>query len=200
MYFHSPDWELALFGWINQGWSNPLFDLLMPLFSSSALLWLVALVLAAIGLRHGRVTATVILGLALSVAASDLVCSAIKDSVGRIRPYHGLAGTRFPESGSWVTRPQGFVATRLTGSSFPSAHAANAAAATLVLFAAFRKKSLWIIPLAIGYSRIYLGKHYPMDVLAGWATGLAVAGLLLPLYPALWSRMRSRWMRYRLRT
>lgn len=195
MYFHSPDWELALFGWINQSWSNPLFDLLMPLISSSILLWAVALVLTAVGLRQGRVTATVVIGLALSMAASDLTCSAIKDSVGRVRPYQGLARTRFPESGSWVTRPQDFTATKRTGSSFPSAHAANAAAATLVLFAAFRKKSLWVIPLVIGYSRIYVGKHYPMDVLAGWATGLAVAGLLLPLYPALWSRVRSRWMR-----
>jgi undecaprenyl-diphosphatase len=199
MYFHSPDWELTLFGWINQSWSNPLFDLLMPLFSSSVFLWIMALILAALGLQQGKVTATVVLGLALSIGVSDLTCSAIKDSVGRVRPYQGLAGTRFPEKESWVTRPQDFTATKRTGSSFPSAHAANAAAATLVLFAAFRKKPVWLIPLAIGYSRIYVGKHYPMDILAGWATGLAVAGLLLPLYPVLLSRLRSRWMRYRLR-
>jgi len=199
MYFHAPGWELTLFGWINQSWHNPFFDLLMPLVSSSAFLWAVALVLAAIGLRQGRVTVTAVLGLALAMAASDLTCSLIKDSANRIRPHHSLAGTRHPEKGGWVTRPADLTPARRSGSSFPSAHAANAAAAALTLYAAFRVKSVWFIPLAIGYSRIYVGKHYPMDVLAGWATGLAVAGLVLTLYPAFCSRIRSRWMRYRLR-
>ena len=199
MYFHSPGWELALFGWINQSWHNPLFDILMPLFSSQVFLWTSSLTLTAIGLGQRLVTMTVIIGLGLSVAASDLTCSAIKDVVGRVRPYQGLAQTRYLESESWVTRPQNFEATKRTGSSFPSAHAANAAAAGLVLYAAFRKKAIWIMPLLIGYSRIYLGKHFPMDVLAGWATGLAVAGGLFPIYSGLCDLLRSRWMRYRLR-
>ena len=199
MYFHSPGWELALFGWINQSWHNPLFDILMPLFSSQVFLWTSSLTLTAIGLGQRLVTMTVIIGLGLSVAASDLTCSAIKDVVGRVRPYQGLAQTRYLESESWVTRPQNFEATKRKGSSFPSAHAANAAAAGLVLYAAFRKKAIWIMPLLIGYSRIYLGKHFPMDVLAGWATGLAVAGGLFPIYSGLCDLLRSRWMRYRLR-
>jgi len=200
MYFHTPGWELALFGWINQSWHNPLFDILMPLFSSQVFLWTASITLTAIGLGQRLVTVTVILGLGLSVAASDLTCSAIKDVVGRVRPYQGLAETRYLESEFWVTRPQNFEAVKRKGSSFPSAHAANAAAAGLVLYAAFRKKAIWIMPLLIGYSRIYLGKHFPMDVLAGWAIGLAVAGGLLPLYFGLCNLLRSRWMRYRLRT
>ncbi len=195
MFFHTPDWEMTLFRWINQSWQNPFFDMVMPLFSSHAVLWTLAVVLAAIGLKLGRASMTVVLGLALSIGASDLTCSLIKDSVGRVRPYQSVGETRFQQSGTWAALPQDFTATKQQGSSFPSAHAANSAAAALVLFAAFRKKAIWALPLAIGYSRIYLGKHFPMDVLAGWATGLAVAGVLLPLYPALWSRLRSRWIR-----
>jgi len=195
MFFHTPDWEMTLFRWINQSWQNPLFDMLMPLLSSHAVLWTLAVVLALIGLKLGRTPMTVVLGLALSIGASDLTCSLIKESVGRVRPYQSVGETRFQQSGTWATLPQDFAASKSQGSSFPSAHAANSAAAALVLFAAFRKKAIWALPLAVGYSRIYLGKHFPMDVLAGWATGLAVAAALLPLYSALWSRLRSRWIR-----
>jgi undecaprenyl-diphosphatase len=195
MFFHTPDWEMTLFKWINQTWQNPLFDMLMPMFSSHAVLWTLAIVLAAIGLKLGRVPLTVVLGVALSIGASDLTCSLIKENVGRLRPYHSVGETRFQQSGTWVTLPDDFTASRLRGSSFPSAHAANAAAAALILFAAFRKKAIWAMPLLIGYSRIYVGKHFPMDVLAGWATGLAVTAVLLPIYPAVLSRLRSRWIR-----
>jgi undecaprenyl-diphosphatase len=195
MFFHTPDWEMTLFRWINQSWQNPLFDMLMPLLSSHAVLWTLAVVLALVGLKLGRTPMAVVLGLALSIGASDLTCSLIKESVGRVRPYQSVGETRFQQSGTWATLPQDFAPNKNQGSSFPSAHAANSAAAALVLFAAFRKKSIWALPLAVGYSRIYLGKHFPMDVLAGWATGLAVAGALLPLYSALWSRLRSRWIK-----
>jgi undecaprenyl-diphosphatase len=199
MFFHTPDWEMTLFRWINQTWQNPLFDILMPLFSSHAVLWILAITLAAIGLRLGRAPMTVVLGLAISIGASDLTCSLIKESVGRVRPYQSIGETRFQSSGEWTALPQDFTPTKQRGSSFPSAHASNAAAAALVLFAAYRRKAIWALPLVIGYSRIYLGKHFPVDILAGWATGLAVTSVLLPIYPAVLSRLRSRWIRYRLR-
>ncbi len=195
MTFRPPDWELALFGWINQSWHNPLFDALMPVFSSEIFLWIATLALIAAGLRYKIVSMAVILCLGLSIAASDLACTIIKEGVGRVRPYHSVAGTRHLDSGSWTVRPEHATTTKHRGSSFPSAHAANSAAAALVLFTALRKKAIWLIPLFIGYSRIYLGKHFPVDVLAGWVIGLAVAGMLLPLYPRLWERFRSRWIR-----
>lgn len=200
MHFHTPDWDLTLFAWINQDIHNRLFDVVMPLLSSDVFLWAISFGLLAAGMKFRRVTATMILGVALCIAVSDQVCYHIKEYVGRVRPYQSLAGTRYQDSGAWMVRPTDFTPQKRSGSSFPSSHASNAAAAVTFLYVSMRRKALWAIPLAVGFSRIYLGKHFPTDVLAGWAVGLAVGSALAVLYPALCSRIRSRWMRYRLRT
>lgn len=67
--------------------------------------------------------------------------------------------------------------------SFPSGHALlTAAFATLVTLLAWKTKFRWIIlaiaslySLSVGLSRLYLGVHYPTDVLAGWCLGIAWA-------------------------
>ena len=50
-----------------------------------------------------------------------------------------------------------------------------------------KKKALLIccavLPFAIGFSRVYLGVHYPSDVLAGWAGGISVTCLTMLLRP-----------------
>ncbi|HCU67639.1 MAG TPA: hypothetical protein DGF30_00025 [Desulfomicrobium sp.] len=199
MHFHTPDWELALFAWMNQDMQNGLFDAVMPLFSNEAVLWVSCIALAAMGLWSRRVTLAVVVGMALCIAVSDLTCYQIKEIAGRVRPHHSLPGTRYQDSGVWKARPADFTTDKRSGSSFPSSHASNAAAATLFLYAGWRRKALWLVPLAIGFSRVYVGKHFPTDVLAGWAVGLAVGGIVLVVYPSLCDRIRSRWMRYRLR-
>ena len=80
--------------------------------------------------------------------------------------------------------------------SFPSGHSLNSMAiyGSLALLAArhARRRLLaglilaagFAVPLAIGFSRPYLGVHYPTDVLAGWTAGLACAML------ALWADQR----------
>ncbi len=60
------------------------------------------------------------------------------------------------------------------GSSFPSSHAANSMAIATVLALLFRRLSPWIFlfPLMVGWSRVYMGKHFPFDVVSGYLVGV----------------------------
>ena len=81
-----------------------------------------------------------------------------------------------------------------TSSSFPSGHAATsfACAATLAPFVSRTGAIvLYVLAAAIAFSRVYVGVHYPIDVLAGAALGLLVATALRPLPAALRRSRRS---------
>lgn len=100
---------------------------------------------------------------AVADAAADALAELIKLAVGRHRPtVHTL-----------VAEPHSH--------SFPSGHAATSfACATVVaaLVPSLRLPAL-VLAAAIGYSRLYVGVHYPLDVLAGALLGVATARLLL---------------------
>ena len=83
--------------------------------------------------------------------------------------------------------------------SFPSGHAMGSMTLAMVaILLAWRTRWRWPVVAAaaafvllVGLSRLYLGVHYPSDVLAGWAAGLAwVAGTYLVLF-----RARRPWRR-----
>ncbi len=76
---------------------------------------------------------------------------------------------------------------------FPSSHASNAAAVGTLFIIQFRRWTvLWLLLIAlIGISRIYVGVHYPFDVVCGWALGAFVGWGLIRLYRI----SATRWMR-----
>lgn len=79
------------------------------------------------------------------------------------------------------------------GYGLPSGHAQMAVVAWGVLAAEIRKRWAWIsavvLMVLIGFSRIYLGVHFPTDVLAGWAIGL----LILVIYVR-WGSQVEQWL------
>src|SRR4051794_40165750 len=140
-------------------------DRLLPRLSRSAdhgVLWIVtAGALAAAGGRAGRAAAAS--GLGSTVLTSLLVNQGVKRVIQRPRP---------PLAGVPVARRLPMPAT----TSFPSGHAASAAAFAT---AATAELSVLRLPLgalaaAVAVSRVYVGVHYPLDVLAGAAIGAAV--------------------------
>ena len=67
--------------------------------------------------------------------------------------------------------------------SFPSNHAANSMAIAMLFYNILGKKYwiLFFLALVSGYSRIYIGVHYPGDVLAGFLLGIMIAKMLIML-------------------
>lgn len=90
-----------------------------------------------------------------------------------------------------VNRPRPFVVSpavavighRPHDASFPSGHATASFVSAVVLtkVAPALSPLWWVLAVGISYSRVYLGVHYPLDVLAGAAIGSAVAALVLTL-------------------
>ncbi|MCW2526857.1 MAG: bmrU [Pseudonocardiales bacterium] len=72
-----------------------------------------------------------------------------------------------------------------TSSSFPSGHSASAAAFAIGVGLEVPELALplGVLAVAVGYSRVYSGVHYPGDVLAGFAVGAASAGVVARLVP-----------------
>ena len=107
------------------------------------------------------------------VAAADLLAFAIKTIVAVDRPP-----VRYASPEPLVRVP--------TDYSFPSGHTATSFAAALILARAVPGRAwlFYVLAAAIGFSRIYAGVHYPIDVLGGALLGLLVATALLRLAAA----------------
>ena len=109
-----------------------------------------------------RIVATAALT-AAAVWSADLLSLGIKALVERPRPFEALPAVETLLGGT-------------VGTSFPSGHAATsvAGAVTMALLVRRALPALVLLGLAIGYSRVYVGAHYPLDVLGGAALGGAV--------------------------
>ena len=160
----------ALFHLTNAVWTSPPLDALMPALSWSGNLgavWLVLLgAIAAFGKKPGRRIALAgLVSLVIGFASSEI----IKEVTMRPRPFVAL-----PDVSLLVGAPHSYA--------FPSGHTTSAfAAAGGTILAAkrlFGKVPAWgwgmlALAAAIAYSRLYVGVHWPTDVAAGAALGLA---------------------------
>jgi undecaprenyl-diphosphatase len=67
----------------------------------------------------------------------------------------------------------------------PSSHAANHMGLATFLFLLFRNPFRWLLPfwaLLVGYSQVYVGVHFPMDVGLGWSLGAVLGTLVMALF------------------
>ena len=89
----------------------------------------------------------------------------LKNIVNRIRPYEVVEGLRF-------------IGKMPHDASFPSGHSTCSMAASVVLLKKLPKKAgipLFVLGILICLSRLYVGVHYPTDVLMGAAVGIVSA-------------------------
>jgi len=114
-------------------------------------------------------------------AAADTISLGLRDWIDRRRPP-----LVYPEPRPLVGVPH--------SGSFPSGHAATAfACATVIAWTTPRLAvPAFVLAVAISWSRVYVGVHWPLDVLGGAALGVLVATALLMLVRALRRSRRAR--------
>lgn len=149
---------------INRVLQNSVFDVLMPILNTKPYYFLpAAATILTLAVRGGRRMWILLAVCAAAVGLSDQGANLIKDAVQRTRPCHVI--------------PEVHLLAGCTQSpAFPSNHASNMFAIATMAWLEFRRWR-WILPAlaaAMAYSRLYVGVHYPSDVLAGALLGAAI--------------------------
>lgn len=156
-------WDERLFFWIFEGlradWLTPVMVFFSDALKALPARLLVLGIWVGMLIRGGRLRTYALLLVPVLVMANE-TSDFLKAYVGRERPC--------------VALPIEPITGVLTSGSFPSAHAANMASVVgLAVGVGGKRMLLWWswLPLVVGLSRVYVGVHYPLDVVGGWVIG-----------------------------
>lgn len=166
--------DIDILLWINGHYADWLDQFMW--FVSRAKTWIPLYVLL-VGLiawryRNWRTVLLILIGFGIAVGLSDYICSGIlKPLVCRLRPTHEPAIDPIHLVHDYVGGRYGFC----------SSHAANSMAIGLLFSLLYKNKTATVLLMAwvavVCYSRMYVGAHYPSDIIAGLLIGSLWAAL-----------------------
>jgi undecaprenyl-diphosphatase len=198
--------DQTIFHLINQGWTNPALDLFMAAMSNIDIWKPFLAIIVLLALVFGGFKARAcILCLLIALLISEQVTNILKSAIGRHRPKQ-VESVRLVELQR--ARPEFLTLFKTptirysdqtdrnrSGPSFPSGHMTNntAIASCLTVFYRRRGALYWIITAIIGYSRIYLGAHWPSDVVATLFLAVGETLVILAALETIWRWAAGKW-------
>lgn len=156
--------DRGLIEFIQNNLHNPIMDKVMVFITTlgdAGLIWILMGIALLINKKYRKVGFMVLGALALGSILGEGI---IKNIVQRDRPFISMEGIDM-----LIKAP--------TSYSFPSGHTTSSFAAAGVIAINFKNKSVYVFTLAvlIAISRIYLGVHFPTDIISGIVLGLSCA-------------------------
>lgn len=152
--------------YIRRDFLNPII-LFITNLGDAGWFWILVLAVMLMFTKYRKIGLT---GLAALLIGFFITNLCLKNMVARVRPYEVIEGLEL-------------IGKRANDFSFPSGHSTCSMAAAVVLFAKMPKKigvPALILGILICFSRLYIGIHYPTDVIVGMCVGIIAA--LLAMY------------------
>ncbi len=170
--------DTDLFLWLNSLHNSTLDPIMEWISGRNSWIPLYVLIIGLLVWRYKSKSVAILIAVILSVVLSDQICSSFfKPLVQRLRPCHEPAIQHLVHVVGNCGGQFGFC----------SSHAANSFTLAMSLLLLIGKdyawvKILFVWAIIISYSRIYVGVHYPLDVLAGAGVGVMSAFISFRLY------------------
>jgi membrane-associated phospholipid phosphatase len=181
-------WDYTAWYYLNTQWINDVFDVLMP-FLRNQWTWapLYLFLLIFMPANYGRKGWMWCVFFLMAFAIGDYVSASI------IKPYYIRLR---PCNNPYIKDIVHLLVPCGSGLSFPSSHATNHFAMGIFSAVSLRKKTKWIWPVAllwalsIGYAQVYVGVHFPGDVVVGGILGTLIGLLVGYMYNRVYNRER----------